>query len=209
MHTGDGPQVKEEMLLSRYSMFLPKSVKEIFHDYPELKKHDEFKRMSQSDAVFCWYMGHRASPICHWEPEDRKVSFAIKNSYLGKLAPEKYNRLMDMNFSEEIREGIERMRTFNLSARIRFLKISETVINSWEEIANTKIDFSRLSEGDNIKEAKEYVNSTKAIITEMPKLLDQLEQKYSINLNEDADDESDKIGFLDDYHDTNAKGTAK
>lgn len=194
------------MKVHRYSMFLPLNPKELFADYPELRKYDEFKSLDPADVTFCWFMAHASSPISHWEKEDQKVIFAVKRSYIGKISTNKYNDLVGQNFSEKMKNAMEKMSSFRPGTRARILKILETTLLNWESIANVKIDLEALAKGDNIKDIRDYITTTKEIYKQIPELLEQAEQGFSIVLNDDADDESDYIGLLDDWHDENALG---
>jgi len=212
MHTEPGPQVdtsedERGLVVHRYSMFHPANPKELFHDYPELRKIDEIRSMNPEDVVFCWYMGHPSSPIVLWTKEDSKSMYAIKNSY-GAISERKYNMLVGLNFTEEFKIAIEKMMSFKVGTRARLLKILESTLHNWESIANVEIDLVKLAEGDNIKDVKDYILATREIFKQMPELLEQAEQGYSLKINNNADDESDLIGMLDDWHDENARTKA-
>ena len=197
-------QMNRNLVVNRHSMFLPKSKGELFYDYPELRRTEEFKTMAGPDILFAFFIGHQASPFVIWGENESKRSASIDRAYHGFISKDKYNSLLQGNYTDKMRDAIEKMRSYKLGARIRILKIAEAMLENWESIAKIKIDPAKI-DADALKEYKGYVDATEKILKNIPELLERVEESYSISINEEAEEESEMIGVIDMWHEEDAK----
>lgn len=201
-----------EKIISDYSIFMPDSSRSILLDYPELAENKSFKKLGPNDMLFVWYFACEASPFFDIQGDRKKVQHAIDKAYSrkggGYLIPKaSVEEYLAGKFPEKIKLAIDEMIKFRIGPRVRALKVLEKGFVNLEAILDVDPtnDKSFLGKDGTVDFAKKkaYVDTFKTAIETMPKIVKQMEQRYSVvefKDEESLDDEGS--GFIDDYIDT-------
>ena len=201
-----------EKIISDYSIFMPDSSRRILLDYPELAKNKSFKRLSPEDVMFVWYFACEASPFFDIKSDRKKVQHAIDNAYSrkggGYLIPK--NSVEDYlsgKFPEKIKNAIFEMTKFRVGPRVRALQVLEKGFAKLESILDVDPDSDKGFEGKDgtidFAKKKAYVDTFKTAMEAMPKIIEQMEQRYSVvEIKEGQSFDDEGSGFIDDLIDT-------
>lgn len=182
--------------MSKYSLFYPKSRREIVYDYPELIKYDEFKRLDGPDIVFVWYYACKASPYYHIDDETERIKACLDKAYPEQEGKKKNWDRFFGGFEEKIRNACHKMESFEPSARMRMKKMTEKMFENVEDVL--KIDKEDVNQEFKDKDGnvdwtkkKAYLDSVAKANETFPKMLKNLENQFGVI--EDEQDEEDEF----------------
>lgn len=190
--------------INDYSLFAPKSKRSIKDDYPELRDAEEFRGLTKSDMLFVWYYACEASPLMSIDSDQKRVESAIK--YIERIDPElitaKFKDYAQLIFTPKMEVAIHKMRQYKMGTRIRAKKMIDKTMDNYEKILSLDIDGSEFINKDGEKDftkIKQYVDSSKTIIGNIPTLIEQAERGFSVVDLSGEDDEEEGYGLIDDY----------
>lgn len=186
--------------MSKYSLFYPKSKREIVYDYPELLKYEEFKKLDGSEIVFVWYHSCKASPFYHMDDEEGRINDCLKRAFPNEGEREAHKNRFFGGFEEKIRDACYRMESFEPAARMRMKKMTEKMFENVEDVL--KIDKENVNEEFMDKDGnvdwqkkKAYLDSVAKANETFPRMLKNLENQFGIV--EDEEDEEDEFIYGD------------
>lgn len=110
----------ERMVERRYLLFAPdKSGRDLRSQYPELFEYPEFKShaIKPYDVLFVWWYACASSPIFD-QPDAERLEEAVYMSYPSNQMKEAKIGEFRTKMPDNIMAAINRMRSFNQSARI-------------------------------------------------------------------------------------------
>lgn len=196
----------------RYTLFDPKSKREIKNDYPELRKNKVFKDLNKSQMLFVWFYANEASPLYKIEDDRERIGECIKRSFnfpgsRHKLNGSNVEKFLNKTFGKNIDNGIEEMLKYKLSPRILAKKMVDTTLKNYYAIINVDVTSSSFldSEGEiDFAKKKSYVDAAATIIKNLDGLIEKAEQGFGIT--ESAEDvggggkDDDDLSFADEFH---------
>ena len=144
-------------------------------EYPELSEIEEFKYLRVKEVRLCWLLGNRTSPIYKLSKKDRlfrslEIVYGKNYSHRKDLQD-----LISGKISEELKNGIKRMESFNPEYRLKaklmteymFEVLNQMVVLNPSELASMDID-----------EKKKYTDLVVKIHDELPSMVSTLETSY-------------------------------
>jgi len=202
--------VVQDITISDFSIFMPKTSSSVFSDYPELKQYPEFKVLTNNDMLFVWYMACQASPLHKITSDAKRAKYAVEFAYRNVLSKEldrkKLANLEAGHWGDKIADAIQRMRSFRIGPRIRALQILEKGFENLEKIINTDASDQTLFQNANgefdFGKYKAFVDCVEKATKMMPDLIKQIESGFSVVRKEEEAQEFD-MSFLDGFHEEN------
>ena len=189
--------------MSEYSIFKPKTSRGIFTDYPELRRVDAFSKLNDEEMLFVWYYACESSPYYETESDRERVSKSLSNSF-KKVSEKDKEDMMGGKFSSKMASAISEMKKYKVGPRARANKIIEKGFKNMETILNIDAgDASMfLNKDDEVDFAKKraYVDTLAKATDLMPKLIEQLEGRYSLHEDKDENSTFEGSSFIDSYH---------
>jgi len=147
-------------------------------EYPELAQIDEFKNLKAKEVRLCWLLGNRTSPLYKLSDKRERLSRALEIVYGKTYAQQKPLRaLIDGDIPVEIREAIKKMEEFNPEYRLRAKLLSEYMFETLNEMV--MIGASELATME-VDEKKKYTDLIVKIHSELPDMVNRLEQSYGV-----------------------------
>lgn len=195
--------------MAEYSIFKPKSSRGIFTDYPELRKMG-FSKLNNEEMLFVWYYACESSPFVNIDSDRNRVQRAIDESYHKKgdirgISKVQESEMLGGKFTSKISAAITEMKKFKVGPRARANMIIEKGFKNMETILD--IDASDasmfLNKDDEVdfSKKKAYIDSLAKASDLMPKLIDQLEGRFSLTDDKgDGDTTFDGESLLDTFH---------
>jgi hypothetical protein len=198
---------EENLKVSDFSIFMPKSANAIFTDYPDLKSIPEFRNLSNMDMLFVWYFACEASPFYRVSSDARRTELAMEQSYL-KYTKDEFDKKRIANLKagqlgERIEEAVIRMRKFRIGPRVRAAMMVEKMLDNLEKIvsidASDETKFANKDGELDFAKYKSYVDSAQKASQMLPELISQMEVGFNVVRKKKEGEESEG-SFLDDYH---------
>jgi hypothetical protein len=185
----EGKNKKEEVKISEYSVFKPKSTRMLYEDYPELAKIKLFKDLNRFDLLFVWYYACEASPFFKISDNKTRVEECFKLTYFSggnkKLDQKAKERYLACRFPEKIENAIEIMKNFRIGPRVRAKMIVEKAFENIEKIldidASDEKQFLNKDNEVDYSKKKAYVDTAAKAIEILPKLITQIEESFGIS----------------------------
>lgn len=202
---------KADETTSIYSMFMPKSSRALYVDYPELKKYDSLKVLTKRQILFAWYYSCEASPYFKISDSLLRAKKSAEESYfVGKkltCSRAEYNDVLNLNFPPRLAAGVKTMERFKIGPRVRAKMIYEKSFGNIEKIldidASDEMNFvNKDGEPDQAKK-KAYVDTVSSAVKIIPELIDRLEGNLGLTSKEESEEDeqgSDGVSFIDEYH---------
>lgn len=126
-------------------------------------------------------------------PDDQAIKMAVENSPLGQALTDKDQQMWKKNnMPDEIKNGVARFRSMDISARLQSKFISETVLQNYQKLVSTDINevgVVVIYDDDNTtqvgykrdwQQVASYVSTTEKIMAALPNLLETIERSYGI-----------------------------
>jgi len=181
--------------------FNRKSLKTV---YPELESHDEFKSLNPAEMLFVWYYACEASPLSNIDKDRDRAEKAIEFSFWADpkkklLSDDLASAYKAGRFPDKLSEAIIVMSSFKMGARIRGLKILEKGFQNLEKLICVDESSDVFTSGE-VSKQKDYVTMIKSSTELMPKIIEQLEQGFSVKRKNSSDSSIDGISMTDDWH---------
>lgn len=128
----------------RYLMHVPRSMRSLKDQWPELKNYQAFKELTAQEMRFVWFMRSAASPFDQLEDEE-KLDACIDASFLNEQQRDarrlEYTR---DKYPHKIELAFQQMERFNLAARVEnyvhILKLRENCKMVIDESMEGKTD---------------------------------------------------------------------
>jgi len=197
-----------------YFLFMPRSKRGLLADYPELKKHEEFLALNNTQLLFVWCYACKGGPYFHENiSEEELLTRCIKVSRYKFDDAKAERTFMSGKFPHKLRAAVEVMKTFEPTVRFRAKKILERAIKNIEKIIS--IDLGQdgesihfLDKDGNAEWSKKkiYIDSAIRANSELPKMIEQAERGYGITDSKDKIKKNiDESGltFLEKWHSLN------
>ena len=148
--------------------------------YEELGGFEELKDLSESEILFCWYLGNPTSPFNEVEDENEKLELCYNETLETVKVPEdEKNEILRGDMPDKFQNGINIMRNFSVSQRLRSYMMTKHIINNLQKIAYLNAgDFDDMDEDA----AKKYVDTSIKIAKEMPGMIKALESGYGLSV---------------------------
>ena len=162
----------------QHRMFEPSS-KDMKAEYPELGTVKEFVELRDKELKFVWYFANVTSPLCAPEfTDDKKIRDALKFSGLEKsLTPMEQTQYIRLEFPERINIAIKRMRTYNLTTRVRAAKMIDMMLDNLEKSIDVQgADIYKWT----MEEKKSYSSLVKNVTDVLPELVQAREEGYGL-----------------------------
>ena len=195
--------------MSEYSIFKPKSNRGIFSDYPELRKYPEFSGIKADQMLFVWYYACEASPFYDIENNRERIEKSIEAAFMkdGRklISDDKKEDLLDGKFPAKLSVAIDAMRKFRIGPRVRAKILTEKIFNNIESIlsidASKKENFLNKDGEVDFSKKKAYMDAASKASEMMPKLINQLENNFSVSEEKGASTATfEGESLIDDYH---------
>lgn len=189
------------------SLFAPKSKRGLLIDYPELKKHEDLKKLRDpKDLLFVWYFASKSSPFYDIEKPEERAKQCIKHVYGEDIAHHKAENFISGNFDDKIGTAIALMASFNPGPRIRAKKMVEKILSNYEKLididASNDEEFLGKDEKVDWSKKKAYVDTCATVSASLPRLISQTEAGFGI-ADESGDQDMLSGELLDDFHENN------
>lgn len=199
-------------IVNDYSIFRPDSARRIMLDYKEIAENQTFRLLKPEDLIFVWYYACEASPYYDIKSDRERVEKCIDAAYKRKgggylINKQTVNNLLDGKFPLKIQDAISEMLKFRVGPRVRALQILEKGFSKIEAIldvdANDDQQFLNKDGSVDFSKKKAYVDTFRAAMDSMPKLIEQMEQRFSVVEVKDNDSiEHEGKGFIDELIDS-------
>jgi len=191
----------EDVDLSAYSIFYPKSKNGIVNDYPELKKFKSFREINANDALFVWYYACEASPFIKITNDRTRAEKSIEKAFVKdskkvKKSQVDRDRYLSGKFPAKVDAAIHDMKSFKIGPRLLASKSIETALFNTSTIINQ--DMSAIG-----VDQKEYISMVKDAVAVLPKLVSLLEGNFSVSEKEGESSESsifDPGSAIENFH---------
>lgn len=192
--------------INDFSLFAPKSERDIRNDYPELREVEEFKKLSKSDMLFIWYYACEASPLAATKSDQKRAQVSI--DYIRRINPNlitgKFEKYAILEFDYQMEAAINRMMKYRMGIRVRAKKMIDSILSNYEKIACVDINGAEFLDKEGSKDftkIKAYVDSSKTMSTNLPGLIEQAERGFSVTEDEyqGSEDMGDGDTLMDDY----------
>ena len=180
-------------------LFVPSDGKDMRTEYPELGSIPEFATLTNTHLVFVWLVGNRTSSLNIADDFDKqnKIHKALKLSKLwDKLSTEDLSNYGFGRFPQNIQSAIQKMMSFNPTARMRAKIISEKMFSNLEKMVD--VPEEELSEMS-LAEKNAYSNLVKNVTNVIDDLIVSNEEAYGVKIvKKRAANNSDKAMTLMD-----------
>lgn len=178
----------EDKSENKYYLFGPRNEKDLGRQYPELKKEPEFKDLTTGELLFTWWYANATSPLIIDDTlsDKQRIMAAYDQSFKKTSADnDRKSNYFSSIFPDRVKTAIEKMKSFNPSARIRSRIMIEKMMNQFEKLINvSEDDFIEHDEGGKKKinwtGRNSYVTSAKNISEMLPTLIRQLEEGFGV-----------------------------
>jgi len=181
----------------RLRLFNPEGLKAVDYKaaYPELERTPEFEHMKGSELMFVWYYSNATSPLMEIIDREERVVEALKRSRFNP-EPSEYERMLKLQFSEQLEIAIGKMSSYLPGARYLGWKALKAIFDQYQEIASKGTDYFKKTVGtgeDAVDEVdySAYTNTTTKIVAALPGLIQRMEEGLGISMagsSEDGDD---------------------
>lgn len=194
----------------KYSVFMPKSSRSIFVDYPELRKIKAFSSLNNDEMLFVWYYACESSPFFKIASDRDRVRKALENSFLksgrSRISVSDEEQFLAGKFSAKITTAIEEMHRFKVGPRVRAMMMIEKGMTNLESIlmidASNAAHFMNKDGEVDFSKKKAYVDTLAKAQDIMPNMIKQLEGRYNVSEDKKGDDSDfDGESVIDNYHD--------
>jgi hypothetical protein len=175
------------------TLFYPKTGRDLRIQYPELKSIPEFKNVNSKELLFVWYWSNPTSPIEDDIPFRQRVEACVKMSE-WKVSAETLKLLLENSWPENIQKASQRMQVFETMTRNKARKVIKEIFANFEKLVKVNDDDFKLIDKDgeykgiDFAARKQYVEYGAKIASEMPGLINKLEEGFG------TDDGSSEIG---------------
>ena len=167
--------------------------KGMLYEYPELGEIDEFARLTNNQLKFVWNYANITSPHFDNRKTREKIKDCLRDSF-GKMSDDDYNKYVNGDFPQDVRDAIKRMENFNVSARYRAKMNVEKIFSNIERMIDISDDALKSMDLD---EKKKYADFSIKVAESMTGLVKQIEDGFGIR-TEDVKDENKKAPSLAD-----------
>lgn len=196
---------EEDYNIGNFSLYAPQKGSSLFTDYPELRKHNEFRELNDREMLFVWYFACKTSPYrMNLKDEHAMARFSYRRAYKGIENPVDESKFDALKFSPKISEAVEVMKRFNPGARLHAKQIQDKVMENYWKIVNIDVNDEkefRNKDGEvDWTKKKAYVDSASKIVSDLPSLVEQVESSFGMkekNLGEK--DEFEGTSLMDQY----------
>lgn len=163
-------------------------------DYPELSEYDEFGDLKNDELTFIWhYVFDRSDLDIHAFTDKQYRERAAQKAF-----PQDKSRIAEFSsgaFEPRIRAAIEKMKSFNPTARFRAKAMVEKLFSDFETI-NKK----SLMDMIDTDEVAKYIGLKIKIQSVMPDLVKQIERGYGVTEEAKSQKDKRKKSFADQVH---------
>jgi len=185
-------------------IFKPYGQKDLRTYHPELKSYDEFKDLHSNELLFVW---NYSILYKDEKPELKRREMAFHSSFGSDPTKVQSDNYIDSILPIHIQAAIEKMQSFDMSARLAARYIIEKTYVSYLKILSlneSEFAFAEIDEktgkptgGTDWQKVSQYVNSTVKINEALTDLVKKLEEGYGFgatkvsisgNINEDVID---------------------
>lgn len=166
----------------RTYLFVPAKGLDMKSEYPELATIHEFSLLTNTEIVFCWLLGNKTSPLSldfQWKGvRAEAVEQALKLSgYLRYLDEKTIREYTKLKFESKVQNGINRMKLFNPSFRMKAKMMSEKMMDNISRMVD--VSEEELDKMD-IGGKKEYADLVKKVTDVMDNLIVSNEEAYGV-----------------------------
>jgi hypothetical protein len=184
----------------KFLLFGPKNEKDLKRQYPELGNVAEFQKLTIGELLFVWWYSNPTSPLVtdNNVSDKIRVGYAYEEAFKSHPDEDRKKNYFSLNFPDRIRLAIDKMKSFNPSARIRSRMIVEKILENFELMVNVDIDdFVTIDEKTNAREINftarnNYVNSCSKISETLPQLIEQVEQGFGVTESKSGEEGTTK-----------------
>ena len=150
------------------TLFSPIGKQSYLGSFPELYSIDEFKIIPNAmQMVFIWYFANPSSPIIELNEYDR-VHYAIDIVFEDKMSQDMYDKYMDLQFDDNMKNAIKRMSQFRIEERVRAYRIIKDIIKNF------------IGDDQNFITWADFVKGKSKIIKHFPKLQQIEKEKFGL-----------------------------
>lgn len=163
-------------------LFVPAKGLDMKSEYPELASINEFALLTNTELVFCWLVGNRTSPLSiggQWKGKNSEaIEKALQLSNLIKyLQEETVRKFVQGKFEAKIQNGINRMKLFNPSFRMKAKMMTEKMMNNLSRMVDiSEEEFEKMG----LDEKKSYADLTKKVTDTIDNLIVSNEEAYGV-----------------------------
>lgn len=173
-------------------LFGPKTGKHLLKLYPDLEKEPAFKKLSNEELLFAWYMGCKSSPIDPEWPEQTRLKTAASYSIKDEA--------MRANFAagkvpDRVREAYRKFGEYEPEARMVAKRMVQNMFTNLEKLVNVDPNDFVITTQEGGEDGvpltvtkeidwtgrKQYIESCKTTATLLPTLIDQMEKGFGIS----------------------------
>lgn len=191
-----------------YSVFKPTSKRGIFNDYPELRHFEAFQQIEANPMLFVWYFACESSPYFKITDDRERAKLSIEESFIKKgkkkISDKDIQKMIAGEFSTKMTVAIEEMKRFKVGPRVRALMMVEKGFSNLSEIIDVDIKDKKIFESDgeiDFAKYKSYVDTVAKAVDLIPKMINQLEGRFSLKEDKVKGQSTFEGGsFMDDYH---------
>jgi hypothetical protein len=184
-------------------LFGPKNEKDLKRQYPELANTPEYDKLTAGELLFIWWYANPTSPLITDDnvPDKIRVGLAYEEAFKSHPNQDRKDKFLSFDFPDRIRLAIDKMKSYNPSARIRSQMIVNKILQNFEAMVNVDTDdFVTESTDEKGKIVKEinftarnnYVNSCSKISETLPRLIEQVEQGFGVTESKSGEEGTTK-----------------
>lgn len=171
-------------------LFKPRRMHSLFTDYPELKEVKEF-RLPSNQMAFVNLYANPTSEFDDIKSETQKLEKCVKKAFGNTITENEKAKYLVGEFPTHIIAAINKMKSYNPSARLRAKAVINNVFDRLEGLVD--MDEEKMKALD-IEDKKRYAELLIKIAEGQQALVSQIESGYGITEDEE---ETDGAGMME------------
>jgi len=193
-------------------LFMPKSVRGLKIDYPELNDYEELKALDRKSLWFVWLYACKSSPYFDIDKKSEReiVELCVNTCGMRFDDPAKREKFLDRNFPEKIQAAIPIMNSFEPSVRmlaklsaIRSLENVKKMTSLTLDEHGNHVQFLDKDGNIDFNKKKQYMSMVMDKEKKIGEIIQKAEQGYGLSIakkggNKNLDDNG--WTFLETFH---------
>lgn len=171
----------------QYTVFEP-GKKDMFSEYPELSRVEEFGRLSNKELMFVWWFANRTSPLKLYDENPKYKSLkAYEKSFGDNYDLERKKKYQELDFDSIIKTAIDKMKSFVPSVRMKNKLMIEEIHKNLCSMATLSAE-QRVEEMAS-EEKKAYTVVVKDIMSVIDQVTEKMENAYGVKIKNEKNNQ--------------------
>lgn len=163
----------------RFKLFAPIDGRDLRDTYPTIASDPVFENLSKENLDFVWLWANTTSPHAAISDKYKKAKACFDTAFGSDYKNSTLRKIYEsLDFPEEIKTAIDKMRTYNLDVRSRAYKV---YIDNFDSILKIKEKLEKMVDmAEEVKELKDAISAISEINETIQPLVMKIESETGI-----------------------------